>query len=937
MRRLLMMMALAAGVLLAPWAAMAQDAIDRLVNDLLKDKPMPKVAPPTMPGKAPVPAAKPRRGGASIESADAPKDCTVESDWRYWDRAEIAKGYDVAARKALDLAHRTAAMVARADARSVAPFGADLASLEKKIAAAADGADWQAIYLEARKLRRRILLAHPLLGQFNDIIVTKVGPPGYSHMCDQYLGRHSVAGPGLTVVENWRGDRPAARAMLPEGKLPPGAVHHPELSYDAKRVVFGFCPHTEEDRAKRWFYLYEAAVDGSFVRQLTGVPGRDKLQGQDGRTTVYIEDWDPVYLPDGDILFLSTRNQGFGRCHGGRYTPSYVLYRCDRDGNNIRRISWGEANEWDPSVLNDGTVVFSRWDYINRHDCLFQSLWTTHPDGTATAHYYGNNTPVPNMILEARAIPGSHKIVSTAGAHHSFTNGKLMVIDNRKGLDGFEPITDLTPEAGYPEERPWNPTNGGTMVCSWATPWALSEELHLASFSPYPLAGQGRVQRREAFGLYLLDTLGGRELIHRDPNISTFSPMPLAPRPCPPVLASALPPNAGPEGTFFVQNVYRTGRGEIPPGSAKFLRVVGINEQPTAGAASRGKAANEIVKWVIGTVPIEPDGSVAFQAPANKTLLFQALDANHMSLFSMRSQVYLQPGEKMSCVGCHEPDATNASPRATHAFAVRKITPPPGPAQNDGFSFAKTVQPVLDRYCIGCHGLEDGAAPAGAVGAAKGKAIADLRGKAAAGAASPGRTGLNLMGDVRGGFSSGFEGLTRGGLVRIAPRNGETHYSKPMDGLDYGARQGKLAGLLLAGHPDAAGKQRVKLDSASIQRLMQWMDLNAQYTGDYTGRDRPEKAAHKPEAETALRDHVRTSCDKCHAGMSAQPYWALVNKANAGESRVLLAPLAEQAGGWGQCQAQWKSADEKAWRDLRAKVLAAAAVAAAEPAAVARK
>jgi len=941
-------LAAAAALLVAP-AAMGQDSsLDELMKDMLKPKAGQKPAAAPASARPPLKAVSdpkvkpppPRKGKAPPAASDAPKDCTVESDWRYWDRAEIAQGYDAACRKVLDLARRTLKLVERdgGGPRSVvANSAAELDVLTKKISSAAAGADWQALWLAARRLRRRILFAHPLL-QFDKLMVVRRGPPLYSHMCDQYLGRHSVAGPGLTVVEDWRSDSPAVRPMLPEGKLPVGSVHHPDLSWDGRRVAFGFCPHTEQDRTKRWFYIWEAAVDGSFVRQLTGVPGRDKLETQDGRQTVYVEDWDPCYLPDGDIVFLSTRNQGFGRCHGGRYTPSYVLYRCDADGSNIRRISWGEANEWDPSVLHDGTVIFTRWDYINRHDCLFQSLWTTRPDGTATAHYYGNNTPVPNMILEAHAIPDSHKIVATAGAHHSFTNGKLMIIDNRKGLDGLEPVADLTPEAGFPEMHPWNPTNGGSMKCTWCTPWPLSEELYLGSFSPQPMVGQGRVQRVNAFAAYVLDSLGGRELICRDPNFSCFSPIPLTARARPPVLASTLPPKAAPEGTYYLQDVYRSGRGEIPPGRARFLRVVGIIPQPTAGAAGRSRAANEVVKWVIGTVPIEPDGSAAFRAPANEPLLFQVLDANHMSLFSMRSQTYLQPGEKMSCVGCHEPEATTAPPQRMAPMVVRTLAPSPAPRCPTGLSFARVVQPVLDRYCIRCHGLSgaEAAEPARVRAPRQPKrapknaaALAELRGRpvatpAAGGAAAPApaRPRMSLLGEPRRGFSGSYEALTgRGGLVCVAQRNGETWMSKPMD---YGSHAGRLAGMLLAGHPDADGRPRVRLDRDSFQRVAEWLDLNAQYTGDYTGRDRPENAPHPAEAEAALRQAVQGACDRCHAGMSAQPYAALVNRAQPSASRVLLAPLAAAAGGWGQCQAQWKSADDKPWRELRAKVFAAA-------------
>ena len=851
---------------------------------------------------------------------------TVEFDWLHWDKLTADGGdFKAAAAEAVELAKRTLARVAAC--KALPGLEAELKGLAARLAAAADAADWRELYFEVRRLRRRIALADPLLG-FAELLIVKRGPPLYSHMCDQYLGRHSQAGEGLTILSDWR-RAPKARRMIPPDKLPEGCTHHPDLSYDAGRVVFGFCPHAEEDRSKRWFYLWEAAVDGSFVRRLTGVEGRDKFETQDGRHTVYVEDWDPCYLPDGDVMFVSTRNQAFGRCHGGRYTPSYVLYRCDADGNDIRRISWGEANEWDPSVLHDGTIVYTRWDYINRHDTIFQSLWTTRPDGTATGHFFGNNSRNPCMIAQARAIPGSDKVVATAMAHHSYTTGSTIVIDVLKGRDGPGPVTRITPEISFPEGG----DRAGTLSGSFSDPWPLSEEVFLCSYQPDPQAWQGRVQRYNAYGIYLVDTSGGRELIYRDPEVSCFSPIPLVPRPRPPVLASSLAPGAPPEGVFFLHDVYRTGRGEIPAGQAKYLRVVGINEQPAAGAAGRSVAANEIVKYVVGTVPFEADGSVAFRAPANEPLLFQVLDANYMSLMSMRTQVYLQPGEKMSCVGCHEPTGAAAPVRLPRPLRVQALTPPPWAPNPDGLNYPKTVQPVWDRYCIGCHGLgrppkappTAARAPAPEVSAGEIEALLASTARKAAGkpAAAPARSGpaggVNLLGTV-GRFTTSYDSLVgRRGLVSVAHRNGETHFSKPKD---YGAHAGKLAAMLLSGHPDKDGNRRVQLDLGSLQRVTAWLDLNAQFCGDYTGRGRPERRQPNAQGEADLRAYLR-QCGGELAGMADESLAALVNAARPDESRVLNAPLAIEAGGWGQCKAAWPDKSAEPYQQMRQKILAA--------------
>jgi len=450
----------------------------------------------------------------------------IERTWRGRDgllgpRADYGAGVA----KAMDLAKATLRFVSRL--RPVLEETQDLDALRRR-AATVDEADCQALYMDIRRLRRRILLSHPLLG-FQRLLINKRPPPAYAHQSDQYLGRYSGAGDGLVVLDNWR-DEPTEDVLL-AGRVPTGSVLHPDLSFDARRVVFSFCDHTVKRREHRRFFLYEIEIDppaaARRLRQLTGTDA-DPLQGAEGRQSVLIEDFDPCYLPDGGLAFVSTRNQGGVRCHhGGRYCPTYTLYRADGDGGNIRPLAFGEANEGDPSVLHDGRIVWTRWDYINRHDTLFQSLWTTRPDGTGVAHLYGNYSRSPNSIAEARTIPGSHKLVATATAHHSYTNGSIIVIDPRRGQDGPEPLTRITPEVGFPE------TDEGRPVGNFATPWPLSGELFLVAYSPDGWSRMMR-HRENAYGIYLIDTLGGRELIYRDPDMSCFCPIPIQPRPVPP-------------------------------------------------------------------------------------------------------------------------------------------------------------------------------------------------------------------------------------------------------------------------------------------------------------------------------------------------------------------------------------------------------------------
>jgi len=784
--------------------------------------------------------------------------------------------------RAVEMARQTLDYVERSARQPT--LARELESIERQVADAKEhrrNIDRRKLYEQVRKLRRRIILSHPLL-DFDKILVNQRTCQVPGHMCDQYLGCHSRPGPGLTILENWKDD---ARATVPlEDKLPPGMTYHPELSYDAKRVVFAFC--TADGGQLRAFYLYEAAVDGSSVRQLTGSED-DPMEGALGRKTVVIEDYDPCYLPDGGIAFISTRSQQFGRCHGSRYVPSYCLYRCDADGSNVRRLSFNEANEWNPSVMTDGRIIYTRWDYINRHDTRFQSLWVMRPDGTGTAHYYGNYSSSPCMIAEARSIPGSHKIVATGTDHHGCTSGTILVIDPRRGEDGMEPLLWVTPEFNSPEGG-----LGGEITKAAeplrddlprveerriqgraATPYPLSEELFLVAY-PY----------EKQYAVYLIDIFGGRELIYYDPEVSCFNPIPVRPTPMPPPIPSEV---AGKEekttGRFFVQDVYQSTQ-PTERGTIRRLRVNAIIPQPTRSKPILSAVSNEIIKRVLGTVPVERDGSVAFEAPASSPLQLQLLDENGMAVMTMRSLVYLQPGEEATCIGCHEPrHGTPVSMARMPQVRPRRIEPPAGPRYDGGFSFGRSVQPVLDRYCIECHGL----------GKTEG--------------------GVNLIGSYEDSdrFTRSYDSLVgRGDLVKLAHRNGETWYSKPKD---YFAHAGKLAHILLADHPDKDGRPLVELDRESFQRIVDWLDLNGQFYGDYSF-NRIEDHAPVREAEQQLRDFVAR---RFGGDVARQPYAALVNKVLPEESRILKAPLDERAGGWGQMtKGGFSSTRDPAYREL---------------------
>ncbi len=754
--------------------------------------------------------------------------------------------------------------------------------LEAKLGAAGNPDDFKD---EIRALRREIILSHPAL-DFEKMLVTKRPPPRYAHMCDQNLGRHNGVGAGLVLLENWKSREHVRTREILKDKLPPGTVLNPCLHWDGTRVLFGFCDQTPENQDLRCFHIWEAATDGSWVRQITGTP-RDPMAGWDGRKTALIEDFDPCYLPDGGIAFISTRNQTFGRCHGGRYTPAYLLFRCDADGGNIRQLSFGEANEWTPSVLANGRLIYTRWDYINRHDTVLQGLWQMQPDGTGTAHYYGTNSRTPCMSVAAIQVPGSRKVASIGMAHHDYSFGTLDMLDTMEGEDGMAPVTRVTPEISYPEAG--DPVGGGRDG-GYATPFPLNETLFFAANYEYKRNGGTRGWRPdppESFVIYLVDTLGGREKIYEDPEMSSFSPMPLIRRETPPVLVSRIDGTQNvnemenPTGIFYVQDVFQS-RQPLERGEGKWLRINRIYGQPRPSRDKSSVVDNEIVKGTLGVVPVGPDGKVAFEAPAGVPLQFQLLDENEMAIFTMRSTVYLQPGEVAGCVGCHEQRETTLAAKAysqpTGLRDIRKIQPSPSQDYPGGFSFTRSVQPVLDRHCISCHGLDG---------------------------RKDGNMDLTGVRDEQF-FNRAYQQLTEPwGLVIRANRNGETDVSVPKD---YFAHAGRLMSYLNNEHV-----KHWQPEPEAMKRLANWQDLNAQFYGDYS-ENRPERWDFQTRHEEALRTAIREEIGGGEGEkLARQPLETLVNLGDWRQSRVLMAPLAESAGGWGQI-GKWHSREDAGFR-----------------------
>jgi hypothetical protein len=437
----------------------------------------------------------------------------------------------------------------------------------------------------------------------------------------------------------------------------------------------------------------------------------------------------------------------------------------------------------------------------------FHGIWIANPDGSGPVSLFGNYTTRINACYQPRAIPGSSRVLFVAGAHHADVGGSLVIVDPARvkldpetGEDDFSSLEVLTPEVGFAEANGWPKSY-------FHSPWPLSENHFLVSFSFDPLPGMSSGESRDTrTGLYYFDRWGNLELLYRDADASSMYPVPLAARPRPPVIPGTLDARLGDEGEFVVGDVRRSLFAWPANRRVRELRVFQVlpkTESHIANDPRIGYANAESARLLLGTVPIEPDGSAYFRAPARKPLYFQAVDEDGRAIQTMRSVTYLQPGERRSCIGCHE--GPNAAPPAVAPLATRRAASrlQPGPDGTQPMSFPRLVQPVLDRHCAGCHDGSD----------------------------KPGQSRLALTGEPTKQFTRSYDNLKKfvrwyewGGasISQIASRPGQA-----------GADASPLTKIL-----NDATHAPIGLPLDDRRRIYLWLDANAPFFGTY------EKAAH---------------------------------------------------------------------------------------------
>ena len=758
---------------------------------------------------------KKQRGEKQVTPADA--QAMIEEDW-------IFQANDcTTAQRALREINWARELAARFSAQSrtldFASELAALAALETQLQALPPTQDDDAtrgLYLAARRIKRALMLRNPLLN-FGRVLL--VDGPAYAgqhesaHRNGYYYGR--AEGSRLLVLDGLRPDG-AERELVPGTE---GYIMRMDLAFDAAKAVFSLKPKDEAS-----FHLYEIGIDGKGRRQLTG--------------SLY-DDMDPVYLPDGHILFSTSRGNSYVRCLP--QSASTVLARCDADGRNITIISRNNEPDYTPALLPDGRVLYTRWEYTERPLWRLQKLWTINPDGTGEAAFWGNGSAYPDMLWEARPVPGSAQVMFVGVGHHNVVTGCLGLIDVSRGLQWPDGITKITkelpwPEVGEPEEgspiaSPRYHTSGG--LWSVRSPYPLGPEDFLVSAAR---------TAHDGFTLFLMDIHGNRELLYTGRQTVWYA-QPLRPRAQPPAIPSRVAwPAAGEQpqgGVLFSPNVYAGVEG-LPLGTAKYLRVIQMDAKTySMGFKSwrhSGPAISVIqedgVKRILGTVPIRSDGSVAFKVPAGKALHFQLLDERMRCVQIMRSFTGVMPGETRGCQGCHA--LHTATPEVRYnALALRDppadLAPPPWGA-GTSVSYERFCQPVLDRHCGQCHEGN---------GKARAKLDLTLRGGVhEIGIDDPKlwpfkEPYMTLIGPAWGGPKPEGTGVALGlaGCLNVEVN----HQYGPLKPMGMLSSTSRLIDLVTSGK-----HHQVKVEGEDLQRLIAWVDCNCVYRGDEEVRQIPD-------------------------------------------------------------------------------------------------
>ena len=635
-----------------------------------------------------------------------------------------------------------------------------------------------------------------------------------------------------------------------------GTVRDPQVHYEGKKILFSYRKGGSDN-----FHLYEINIDGSGLTQLT-----------DGA----YNDIEPTYMPDGTIIFCSSRCKRWVGCW---LTHVAILYRCDADGKNIRPISSNSEHENTPWPLPDGRVLYQRWEYVDRSQVHYHHLWTTNPDGTGQMVYYGNFHP-GTVMLDAKPIPNSEKVVTVFSPGHGRIehNGHITIVTPKAGPDEKTSARRVSSQANYRD------------------PYPFSENCFLVAQGTRLLVMNGRGETQEIYRL-------PAELVQA--KVQCHEPRPLQARPRERVIPARaeLPETTG---QLILADVYngRNMRG-VKRGDIKKLLVLETLPAPihyTGGMEPLSYGGTFMLERVLGTVPVEPDGSAYMEVPALRSLFFLALDENNNSVKRMQSFLMVSPGETTSCVGCHEQRTrTPVNPGQATLQALgrppNKIKPISGIP--DVFDFPRDIQPILDKHCVKCHGYD------------------------ATEAGGPRAGGVILSGDHGPLYSHSYYTLT----MQRQFADGRNRPESNLPPRSIGSSASPLMKKIDGSH------YSVNVTPHERDMIRYWIEAGAPYPGTYAAlgcgmvggyaENKQDQSDRQWPATLAAANVLKTRCSQCHnkkflplpTALSDNrnvPPWhdrpgyvprhLIWNLTTPEQSLVLLAPLSRKAGGYGLCK-----------------------------------
>lgn len=642
---------------------------------------------------------------------------------------------------------------------------------------------------------------------------------------------------------------------------PRGGIRDPQVSYDGSKVLFSYRKGGTEN-----YLLYEIDLDGTNLRQLT-----------DGA----YDDFEPSYLPNGDIVFVSTRCKRWVNCW---LTQVAVLHRCDADGGNIHPISSNNEHDNTPWPLPDGRILYTRWEYVDRSQVDYHHLWVSNPDGTGQMIFFGNQKPGIVMI-DAKPIPHSNKVLAIFSPGHGMVEhaGPLAVVDPKAGPDAVAHARQVSDFRAYRD------------------PWPFSETAFAAALDSSLVLLDGQSPPEVIFQLPEADRRAGL-LLHE--------PRPVGSRPREAIVLDRSDRRQA-TGRLVLADIYE-GRNMagVQRGEIKKLLVLESLPMPihyTGGMDPISYGGTFTLERIVGTVPVASDGSAYIELPALRSFFFVALDDQELSVKRMQSFLTVQPGETTSCIGCHEQRALTPSLQLS-AMNLEALQAPASKVEPiagvpDVIDFPRDIQPILDALCVGCHGYQ--ATDQGGPRAAR----------------------LILAGDRGPMFSHSYYMLTIAGLFSDGRNLAQSNY-KPRA---LGSSASRLLRQVDGSH------HGVRATPEQLRLLRLWIESGAAYPGTYAalGTGMIGGYAENQQVNTdtewpttrAGAEVIGRRCAPCHQDPArllplslsderGVSFWQpsmtdprlqtsrhiVFNLSHPERSLLLLAPLAAEAGGWGLCR-----------------------------------